>query len=143
VCLNTYWMHPLILDPPIATSSLTYYFEKSLLFCGVIYFCFNRCTTIEASPTSITCSCSHLTEFTAGFTAPHCGDGLVNVASERCDDGKYTSGDGCSTSCMVHDKISHALLHQHRFHALLYQHRFPCIFTYCSVLFMLVCYQQV
>ena len=37
VCLNTYWMHPLILDPPIATSSLTCYFEKSLLFCDVLF----------------------------------------------------------------------------------------------------------
>jgi cysteine-rich repeat protein len=74
-----------------------------LLFCDFLSFpCFStRCKTTEVSSTSVTCSCSHLTEFTAGFSAPHCGDGLVNVASEACDDGKNASGDGCDLSCTV------------------------------------------
>ena len=70
------------------------------MICTVLGFSI-RCTTVEASSTSITCSCSHLTEFTPGFSAPRCGDGLVNVALEACDDGNNTSGDGCSLSCAV------------------------------------------
>src|SRR5690242_15803083 len=30
---------------------------------------------------------------------PTCGDGLVNQAGERCDDGNTTSGDGCTAGC--------------------------------------------
>ncbi len=31
--------------------------------------------------------------------APTCGDGLINVAGEVCDDGNTASGDGCTADC--------------------------------------------
>jgi cysteine-rich repeat protein len=33
--------------------------------------------------------------------APACGDGIVNQASEQCDDGNTVSGDGCSATCQT------------------------------------------
>ena len=30
-----------------------------------------------------------------------CGDGILDVASETCDDGNTTSGDGCSSTCQI------------------------------------------
>ncbi len=33
--------------------------------------------------------------------APRCGDGVINVAGEQCDDGNETSGDGCSSKCKL------------------------------------------
>src|SRR6185295_8601844 len=30
-----------------------------------------------------------------------CGDGLVNVFGEQCDDDNNTSGDGCTATCQV------------------------------------------
>lgn len=30
-----------------------------------------------------------------------CGDGIVDVATEGCDDGNTTSGDGCSSTCQI------------------------------------------
>lgn len=59
-----------------------------------------RCTTVNASSTSVTCQCNHLTEFSAGATTPRCGDGLLGP-SEQCDDGNLVSGDGCSSTCKV------------------------------------------
>jgi cysteine-rich repeat protein len=32
---------------------------------------------------------------------PYCGDGKLNQASEECDDGNTTNGDGCNSSCKV------------------------------------------
>lgn len=32
---------------------------------------------------------------------PRCGDGVVNRASESCDDGNRSSGDGCSRTCRI------------------------------------------
>ncbi|MFT3922787.1 MAG: DUF4215 domain-containing protein [Myxococcales bacterium] len=32
---------------------------------------------------------------------PACGDGLLNVAGETCDDGNGESGDGCTANCML------------------------------------------
>ena len=32
-----------------------------------------------------------------GFaSACHCGDGIINLAWEQCDDGNHINGDGCS-----------------------------------------------
>ena len=31
---------------------------------------------------------------------PYCGDGLVNVDTEQCDDGNTMPGDGCSGTCI-------------------------------------------
>ena len=33
--------------------------------------------------------------------ACHCGDGVINVAGEECDDGNNVSGDGCSSKCKI------------------------------------------
>lgn len=33
--------------------------------------------------------------------APRCGDGIVNQASEQCDDGNTNNTDGCDTSCRI------------------------------------------
>ena len=36
------------------------------------------------------------------LSAPACGDGIVQVeASEQCDDGNMSAGDGCSASCTI------------------------------------------
>jgi cysteine-rich repeat protein len=32
---------------------------------------------------------------------PACGDGLLNVAGETCDDGNGNSGDGCTATCLL------------------------------------------
>jgi hypothetical protein len=32
--------------------------------------------------------------------APRCGDGVINVAGEQCDDGNERDGDGCSAACL-------------------------------------------
>jgi cysteine-rich repeat protein len=37
----------------------------------------------------------------AGRPAPVCGDGVVDGATEACDDGNIAPGDGCSTTCTV------------------------------------------
>ena len=41
-----------------------------------------------------------LDSFTVTIRQPSCGDSLINVAGETCDDGNRTSGDGCSSSCV-------------------------------------------
>ncbi|HVY44791.1 MAG TPA: DUF4215 domain-containing protein [Minicystis sp.] len=40
-------------------------------------------------------------DFTLQFNliAPSCGDGVVNSATEQCDDGNLVAGDGCDASC--------------------------------------------
>lgn len=30
-----------------------------------------------------------------------CGDGYVSSGSEQCDDGDFSNGDGCSSSCLL------------------------------------------
>jgi len=37
----------------------------------------------------------------APTTHATCGDGVVDVATEACDDGNTTSGDGCSATCQI------------------------------------------
>ena len=32
---------------------------------------------------------------------PTCGDGVINQATEQCDDSNLDSGDGCSSSCLI------------------------------------------
>jgi cysteine-rich repeat protein len=58
-------------------------------------------TLVQTSPLQLTCSCSHLTEFTADIdeNAPVCGDGKRSGDTENCDDGNFVNGDGCSESC--------------------------------------------
>src|SRR5689334_19232890 len=34
-------------------------------------------------------------------TGPYCGDGMVNVAGETCDDGNAVPGDGCTGVCVA------------------------------------------
>lgn len=34
---------------------------------------------------------------------PVCGDGLINLASEQCDDGNLSSMDGCARTCQIED----------------------------------------
>jgi len=46
-------------------------------------------TTIDTGRCGQDCACP----------APKCGDGIVNQASEQCDDGDTDSGDGCSATC--------------------------------------------
>src|SRR5690606_17900226 len=36
-----------------------------------------------------------------GGPDPFCGDGMVNQASEECDDGNEFSNDGCSSDCKI------------------------------------------
>ena len=36
-----------------------------------------------------------------GTAPPGCGDGIVNQASEACDDGNALAGDGCNGICQV------------------------------------------
>lgn len=37
------------------------------------------------------------------WAAASCGDGILQTASEDCDDGNKLSGDGCSATCKVED----------------------------------------
>ncbi|XP_065844295.1 uncharacterized protein [Oscarella lobularis] len=37
------------------------------------------------------------------FDCPLCGDGIVQVDSEECDDGRNDDGDGCSAACLLED----------------------------------------
>jgi cysteine-rich repeat protein len=43
----------------------------------------------------------HQTPMDAPTTHAVCGDGIVDVATETCDDGNTTSGDGCSSTCQI------------------------------------------
>jgi cysteine-rich repeat protein len=38
--------------------------------------------------------------------APFCGDGLVNLSFEQCDDGNNTNDDGCSSTCTVENETA-------------------------------------
>lgn len=41
-------------------------------------------------------------ELEISFTAPACGDGVLNFSTnEQCDDGNTVSGDGCSSACII------------------------------------------
>jgi cysteine-rich repeat protein len=46
---------------------------------------------------------NHAGSDAGGTDAPksRCGDGVVDVATETCDDGNTTSGDGCSATCQI------------------------------------------
>ena len=38
------------------------------------------------------------------YTLVTCGDGVIGVGAETCDDGNIENGDGCSDECLVeHD----------------------------------------
>lgn len=39
----------------------------------------------------------------SGSVLPYCGDGKINRASEQCDDGNRSNGDGCSKNCQIED----------------------------------------
>jgi cysteine-rich repeat protein len=43
----------------------------------------------------------HQTPMDAPTTHAVCGDGIIDVATETCDDGNTTSGDGCSSTCQI------------------------------------------
>jgi cysteine-rich repeat protein len=36
---------------------------------------------------------------------PYCGDGLVNQASEDCDDGNADDTDHCTNRCLIQDPV--------------------------------------
>ena len=51
---------------------------------------------------SVTINSEHTYEmvyFLNHYTAPYCGDGVVNQCSEECDDGNNDNGDGCDEYC--------------------------------------------
>lgn len=41
-----------------------------------------------------------------GSTEPGCGDGVVDVLDESCDDGNTNSGDGCSSTCLTETAVT-------------------------------------
>ncbi|MEO8841141.1 MAG: DUF4215 domain-containing protein [Kofleriaceae bacterium] len=43
----------------------------------------------------------HQTPIDAPIAHAVCGDGIIDVATETCDDGNTMSGDGCSSSCQI------------------------------------------
>jgi cysteine-rich repeat protein len=42
----------------------------------------------------------------AGGTEPGCGDGIVELLHESCDDGNTKSGDGCSSACLTETAVT-------------------------------------
>ena len=44
-----------------------------------------------------------MTNFTGTLLCPVCGDGVLYLATEDCDDGNNASGDGCSPTCTIED----------------------------------------
>ena len=64
------------------------------------------CNVSEASQTSVTCHCNHLTLFAVSVDTSFgaCGDGSLQ-ANEECDDANIDDRDGCSSSCKVEDNV--------------------------------------
>lgn len=77
---------------------------------STVFFAWNNATinndlsvgSLKGTGTRPVCvDSSHKLVICTGTVAgPMCGDGIVNAA-EDCDDGNTTSGDGCSSSCML------------------------------------------
>jgi cysteine-rich repeat protein len=42
----------------------------------------------------------------SGGAAPGCGDGMVELLHESCDDGNTKSGDGCSSTCLTETAVT-------------------------------------
>jgi cysteine-rich repeat protein len=42
-----------------------------------------------------------MANFTGALLCPVCGDGMLHLATEDCDDGNNASGDGCSSACTI------------------------------------------
>ena len=66
---------------------------------------FDGCRVTEVTDEHVNCVCTHLTSFTIGIDdrikVIICGDTLVDVPEETCDDSNTDDGDGCSSNCMV------------------------------------------
>lgn len=56
-------------------------------------------STSSSSSSSSSTSTSSTTSSTTSTVAPRCGDGVVNQASEECDDGNDVDRDCCSNAC--------------------------------------------
>lgn len=56
-------------------------------------------TTGSASDTASANSSSHESSDTATTSASSCGDGLLDLETEECDDANIADGDACSSSC--------------------------------------------
>eukprot|EP00961_Rhodomonas_salina_P250189 3381935-Rhodomonas_salina.1 len=60
------------------------------------------CKPVKTDNFTVTCACTHLTDFTVDVVANGavCGDSRRTV-TEGCDDGGVVSGDGCSSECKL------------------------------------------
>lgn len=76
------------LGSPIDTSNLIYKADfRAIILAEFVYHTpILNSVTIEYLPAS---------------PAPFCGDGIINQASEQCDDGNNQDGDGCSANCQI------------------------------------------
>jgi cysteine-rich repeat protein len=76
-------------------------------FCSPDCSLVGNCTTCEVLSGQLLClSCSYALSLMDNACVPTCGDGLLTLGLEECDDNNTDNGDGCSSSCTVEDHFS-------------------------------------